>query len=314
MTKKAKGLAWLAVIGSLLAGGLTATQSFINGQLGQQLDNGILAAWISFTGGLVVIALVYAFTPSAQRGARELARSVRSRELPWWMLLGGFAGAAYVFTQGLTVGVIGVALFTLGVVAGQVTASMVFDRIGIGPAGKLDVSWVRVVGAVLAVLAVGVAVWSRVSDVSGLWLVLFPLIGGVIVAWQMSVNGHVNRASGSGVATAGLNFLVGTLALTLAAVVSVFVQGMPAEWPTDPWLYAGGPFGLIFIALASYFVRVMGALLIGMSSIAGQLLASLLIDALAPAEGAPLGVGLFIGAALALLALLVAGWRELKSD
>ena len=307
-----KYLVWLAVVGSILAGALTATQSFINGQLGRELQNGILAAWFSFVGGLIVILLVFAFARRSWRRVRILVRQVRTRTLPWWMLLGGLAGAAYVVTQGLTVGILGVALFTLGVVAGQISASIVFDRFGLAPGAKLEATWRRIVGGSLAVIAVAVAVSSQLSGVATHWLIVLPFAGGVIVAFQVGINGHVNLASGSGIVTASLNYLVGTIALTVAAAISVLAQGWPTVWPEQWWLYTGGPFGLVFIALASYFVRIVGVLVLGMSSIAGQLIASLALDALAPVTRNPITIGLVVGTALALVALIVASWREFR--
>ena len=56
------------------------------------------------------------------------------------MLAGGAAGALTVATQGLAVGVIGVSLFTVGVVAGQAMNGLVLDRVGYGPAGVVAVT------------------------------------------------------------------------------------------------------------------------------------------------------------------------------
>lgn len=52
------------------------------------------------------------------------------------MLLPGVAGALTVATQGLAVGIIGVALFSVGFVAGQVVFGLALDRIGFGPEGS----------------------------------------------------------------------------------------------------------------------------------------------------------------------------------
>lgn len=305
-------LVWLAVIGSILAGALTATQSFINGQLGRELGNGIVAAWISFIGGLIVVLIVFLVTPRSRVHAAAVVRAVRGGSLKWWMLTGGLAGAAYVVTQGVTVGVLGVALFTLGVVAGQISASIAFDRLGLAPGAQLEATWSRVAGGTLAVVAVAVAVWSQVSAVSAIWLIVLPFAGGVIVAWQVGVNGRVNQAASSGVVTATLNYAIGTLALTVAVLVILLTQGFPSSWPSEWWMYTGGPWGLVFIALASYFVRIVGVLVLGMSSIAGQLIASLLLDALAPVTRAPVTIGLIIGTVLAFIALVIASWREFR--
>ena len=53
---------------------------------------------------------------------------------------------------------LGVAVFTVAVVAGQSSNSLIVDRMGLGPAGKQAITRSRVISAVLAVVAVTVAV------------------------------------------------------------------------------------------------------------------------------------------------------------
>ncbi len=77
------------------------------------------------------------------------------------MLAGGAAGALTVATQGLAVGIIGVSLFTVGIVAGQTVYGLVLDRIGFGPAGVVAVTMPRLLGGVLALAAVGLVAAGR---------------------------------------------------------------------------------------------------------------------------------------------------------
>ncbi len=46
------------MVAAVTVSALTVVQSRINGRLGDELDDGILAAWISFTVGLVAISLI----------------------------------------------------------------------------------------------------------------------------------------------------------------------------------------------------------------------------------------------------------------
>src|SRR4051794_22770564 len=109
---------------------MTAIQARINGVLGVRIDDGIVAGLISFGVGLVVLIAVTMMMPAARAGAGRLWRGIRSRTIPPWMLLGGACGALTVSTQGVTAGVLGVSLFTVGVVAGQTLHGLVLDRIG----------------------------------------------------------------------------------------------------------------------------------------------------------------------------------------
>src|SRR5262245_52511271 len=84
---------WLVLAGAGLVGVLTAVQARINGQLGLRLDDGLVAAIISFGSGLVILIVLSAILPSGRRGFAALARGMRGRTIPWWMLAGGAAGA-----------------------------------------------------------------------------------------------------------------------------------------------------------------------------------------------------------------------------
>src|SRR4051794_14482445 len=147
----------MALGGAALVGVLTAVQARINGQLGARLGDGLLAAVISFGSGLILLVVLSAALPAGRRGTAALLAGMRGRTIPWWMLAGGAAGAVTVATQGLAVAVIGVSLFTVGVVAGQAVCGLVLDRVGYGPAGVVAVTVPRLVGGALALVAVGIS-------------------------------------------------------------------------------------------------------------------------------------------------------------
>ncbi len=83
---------------------------------------------------------------------------------------------------------------------------------------------------------------------------------------------------------------MGTTVLLVGAVVYSLWAGWPAALPMDPILYLGGAIGVVFIAVSAIIVRYLGVLLLGLGMIAGQLLGSLVLDILIPAEGHELSV------------------------
>ncbi|MFC7548230.1 DMT family transporter [Plantactinospora sp. GCM10030261] len=295
---------------SVASGLAVAVQSRINGELGVRLDDGILAAVVSFGLGLLLLVFLVPVVPSARRGMAALRVTLRDGTLRPWHCLGGVCGAFLVAAQGLTVGVLGVAVFTVAVVAGQTSSGLAVDRAGIGPTGRQPVSPGRLVGAALTVLAVLLAVGDRLGNPRALGLAALPALAGVGIAWQQAVNGRVRVASGSAVAATAVNFAAGTVALLAAGTVDVAVRGWPTVgWPTEPWLYLGGPIGIVFIAVAAAVVRYIGVLLLGLATIAGQVGGALLIDlAVPPQAGSPKPVTL-VGAVLTLLAVGIAAIR-----
>ena len=297
----------LGVLGACLAGLLLAVQSRINGALGARLGDGLETAVISFGVGLVVLVLWTACTPSARRGLSRVLQEVRSRgALRWWQCLGGVCGAYLVFSQGVSADVLGVALFTVAVVAGQVISGLVVDRFGLGPAGPQRVTGARTVGAGLTVVAVLIAVSAKLGGASGSWMVVLPLLAGVGMAWQQAVNGRIKQTSDSTLAATTLNFGTGTFAALLALVVQSAAAGLPEAPPSEPWLYLGGLLGIFVIGGAALLVRYTGVLLLSMGMVAGQLVGALLLDLLLPSQGSQVEPSTVLGIGLTLIAVAIA--------
>ncbi|MFD7159171.1 DMT family transporter [Kribbella sp. NPDC059898] len=302
-------------------GMLVAVQSRINGELGGKLGDGIPAALISFGTGLLVLLVVTAFVPGVRRGLGTVWRSIRRPMrgyggLRWWQCTGGVAGAFLVATQSITVSVIGVAVFLVAGVAGQAISSLVVDRLGFGPAGPQPLTTLRVVGAAVALVAVALAVSEQLSHPDGLLLAILPALAGVGTAVQQAINGRVARTASSdayGAVAAGVvNFFVGFVALLVVFVVDLAFRGAPKALPSEPWLYFGGMCGVIFISAAAAVVRVVGVFVLGLGTIAGQLIASLFIDLFVPVSDKPVTTPVVAGTLLALVAVAVAAVPNLR--
>ncbi|WP_431873814.1 DMT family transporter [Micromonospora marina] len=300
----------VAGVGLATASGvMVAVQSRINGELGVRLADGIAAAVVSFGVGLLILLVLVPATPGGRRGLAALRGALRTGTLRPWQCLGGVCGAFLVATQGLTIGALGVAVFTVAVVAGQSGSSLLVDRAGIGPTGRQPVTPNRLIGAMLTVLAVLLAVGDRLGDPDALALALLPLAAGVGIAWQQAVNGRVRAASGSAMTATLVNFTVGTAALLVTFAVDLAVRGRPAgAFPDEPWLYLGGPLGIVFIALAAALVRFTGVLLLGLATIAGQIVGAVLLDLVLPTAASHPGLDTLLGAALTMVAVLVAAF------
>jgi len=268
-------------------GVMTAIQARVNGVLGVAIDDGIVAGLISFAVGLVALVVVIACLPSGRRGVARLWSGVRTGGIPPWMLLGGACGALTVSTQGLTAGVLGVSLFTVGVVAGQTLHGLVLDRIGFGPAGVVAVTVGRVLGGLLALVAVAISLGGDVLATAPLWMLLLPFAAGVGIARQAAVNGRLAQRVQSPITATLTSFVAGTLALALAAGVSILVRGLPQPPPAEPWLYLGGLLGFAYVLLGAFIVAHTGVLLMGLGSVLGQLAASVVIDLVWPAASGP---------------------------
>ena len=140
-----------------------AVQAWINGELGQRLDDAVVAGRVLQPGGLLLLVALAALGPRVRCGLRRVLTAVRDRTLPRHQLLGGICGAFLLVCQGLTVATIGMAVFTVAVVAGQTASSLLVDRVGVGPGGQQPVTARRAAGAGLALGAVMLAVSHRLG-------------------------------------------------------------------------------------------------------------------------------------------------------
>jgi transporter family-2 protein len=296
-------------------GALAAAQSRINGQLAIEVDDGLLAAVVSFGTGLVLVLVI----SLSLRGPREalrrgLAGAVRRGELKWWHLIGGALGATFVAGQGLVVPLLGVALFTVLAVTGNTVASMATDRLGIGPGGRRPITARRVVAAAGTVVAVALAVSGRASagDLV-LWALVLALLAGAGTGVQPALNGQVAARTGEPLVATVVNFVVGTAVLLLALGVEHLVghdwTPPPAPWE-EPVLWLGGPIGVAFILTAAVVVRPLGVLLLSLLSTSGQLTGALVADVVAPTPGTVLTWQLVVGVLLTMAAVALAAVRR----
>ncbi|MGO4227916.1 DMT family transporter [Arthrobacter sp. YAF34] len=295
---------------AVAAGLFIPLQGRINGALGVALGDGIGAAVVSFSTGLVLMAVISLALPKGRASVARILPAVRERQFPPYYLLAGCIGALFVFAQSFTVAVLGVALFTVAAVTGQTLSGLLVDRMGIGPAGKRPITGIRVLGSVLTVAAVAWAVSPRFSaGESGLQLfvpLLLPVLAGFLMSFQQAMNGTATVHYGSPIAATLVNFIAGAALLWVAWLIKLAVAGagnpLPAQW----WYYLGGPLGCIFIGVGALLVRSLGVLVTGLGMIAGQLLGSLGLDLLFPVPGTVIALPTVLGTLLTLGAIILA--------
>jgi bacterial/archaeal transporter family-2 protein len=136
----------VAVLATVFAGGLIAMQAPINSMLGRSVGS-LPAASVSFAiglGALVVITLLVG------GGFGDLGEA---RHLSWYYLTGGLLGAVYVTTALVAVRTLGAGGVTAATIAGQLSLSIVLDRMGVLGLDERSLSWERILG--VALLALG---------------------------------------------------------------------------------------------------------------------------------------------------------------
>lgn len=296
----------VALVASVIAGALVALQSRINGEFGLALGDGAFAALISFSTGFIALLLVLGVNNTARAGLTRVVTELRSGGLAWWSILGGVGGGFLVLTQGLSAGVLGVALFTIAVVTGQSVGALLIDTRGLVGMPVVPLGPLRIVG-ILVVMA-GVVTALDVTPAGLLqtgWLFALPLLAGAGVGFQQAVNGQVGQVAGSPLTATLINFGVGTLLLAVVFLVSWPFTGGPTNIPDTWWLWTGGLVGAVFIAIQVATVRIIGVLGLGVSLVTGQLIGSVLLDVLVPVATSDVQVATIVGALITLVGAVV---------
>ena len=304
----------IAVLIAVVGGALVAVQTRINSQFARDLGDSIIAAFVSFVLGGVIVAVVVFLAPSGRRGMARMRESIVSRQTPWWFLLGGACGAFFVVAQGLTGAILGVSLFTIATVATQTITGAVIDGVGLGDMQKRPVTVVRIIASLLALGAVAFTGFADLHINFPIALLIFPLVAGAAAGYQQAANGQLRHVSQSALAATFVNFVSGIVVLALATVVHIAVGGWSVTFPTELWLYSGGLIGILFIVGSVVVVRTIGVLLLSLGTIAGQLLGALLLDLFFPMSTSGLPVTTIIGTLVTLGAVSLAAVSAQRSN
>lgn len=296
-----------------LSGILVAVQSRANGELAFRLHNSLEAACISFGSGLFVLIVITYFHEGIKNGLRRVLRATNSGEIPRWRLFGGALGGIVIAFQTHIVPLIGVAVYSVTVIAGQTAMSLVVDRLGLTGGGKRHISARRITAATLTVLAVLISVWDRLDTKAlSIVAVVLGIASGAIIGVQRALNGQVNEHSGQSFATTFLNFVTGTALLLLiffSAIATHHAHLDPLKW--NPWwMYLGGVTGVVYIAFASTVVQHLGVLTFTLFSVGGQVVGSLAFDVFLPSKGVHVGIYLVTGILMTYIGVLANSERS----
>jgi transporter family-2 protein len=131
----------VAVIVMAAVGGLIAAQPAVNAGLGRE-TGGLAAALISFAIGTLLLAGIVVV-------AGEAGGVSNTFKVPWYYLLGGVLGAAYVFTALVVVKEIGAGGVAAATITGQLILSVVLDRLGVLGLEETPITWERLLGVAL---------------------------------------------------------------------------------------------------------------------------------------------------------------------
>ena len=137
----------LAVLATVAAGALVAAQAPVNNVLSKKVGTFGAVSVNFLVGTFLVLVVTFAFA-----GGIQNEQGVESPAWYYWVF-GGLAGVAIVLTTLITVRELGAGGLTVALIAGQLTLSVVLDRMGVLGLEERAITWDKIVG--IALLAAG---------------------------------------------------------------------------------------------------------------------------------------------------------------
>ena len=137
---------------------------------------------------------------------------------------------------------------------------------------------------------------------------LCAVLIGVVLPLQAGVNAQLRVGLGHPMLAATASFLVGTLALAVAAAAARLPVPLGPQLVELPWWsWTGGLLGAVYVAAVIVLVPKLGAATLIAAVVAGQLLASLVLDhyGLVGYAHHPINLSRLLGALLLMAGVLL---------
>ena len=130
----------LAVVSGCLSASITGAYA----QLASAVGNPVQATTVAFFVATMVLLLL-----CVCNGSVRLVGKAFSSDYPWWMWTGGLCGAMIVFGNAWLVPKVGVGVFAMALLVGQLSLSMLMEHRGWLGAPRKSISWLQIVGILL---------------------------------------------------------------------------------------------------------------------------------------------------------------------
>ena len=143
----------LAVLATVAAGALVAAQAPVNNVLSKKIGTFGAGSVNFLVGAALILVVTYLFA-----GGIHNEQGVEAPAWYYWVF-GGLAGVAIVVTTLITVRELGAGGVTAATIAGQLTLSVVLDRLGVLGLDEKAITWDKILG--IALLAAGTVLIVR---------------------------------------------------------------------------------------------------------------------------------------------------------
>ena len=129
---------------AIVSGCLSASITGAYAQLSAIVGNPVQATTVAFF--VATMALLLFCTGM---GKTQLVSKAFSRDYPWWMWTGGLCGAIIVLGNAWLVAHVGVGVFLMALLVGQLALSMLMEHYGWLGAPRKPITWPKIIGILL---------------------------------------------------------------------------------------------------------------------------------------------------------------------
>lgn len=136
-------------LAAVLSGCLSAVVGAILASLGQVIGSAIQATTVLFaiaTGVMIVFCCL--------NGSVIKVRKAFTTDAPWWIWMGGILGAIIVYGNAWLIPLIGVSVFMMALLIGQLLLSLLMEKHGWLGAPKKHISWTQFAGILIMLAGV----------------------------------------------------------------------------------------------------------------------------------------------------------------
>ena len=298
---------WL-LIPIFFLGFLTPIQTAANSRLRQSVISPMVASLVSFSVGILFLAIVVL----CEKGSLMIESELIER-LPWWAWLGGLCGL-----WGLTVNIIifpklGAVQTALMPMLGQIGMGIIIDSFGLLQSQVFPFTLRRALALMILLTGIIMIVMRKEKSTNKSNLLIWQLIGisgGAVFAMQPSMNSLLSIGLYSSVHAAFVSFITATIMLLLLVVLIPRDRvNIPKIFSFDRpwWSWLGGIIGGTFVTGFAFFASKTGIGLLLVTSICGMLTNSLIIDkfGLLGAIKKRIGLMQYIGLVLVVIGIII---------
>lgn len=150
-SKGSRQLFWqlCAVMSGCLSASITGVYAQLSSVVVDNGGNPMQATTVAFFVATMVLLLFCTLN-----GSVRLIGKAFSSEYPWWMWMGGLCGAIIVFGNAWLVRHVGVGVFSMSLLVGQLALSMLMEHRGWLGAPRKSITWQKIVGILLMLAGV----------------------------------------------------------------------------------------------------------------------------------------------------------------